>query len=282
MALRLMIDLSSNNAPPDLDAHHKAGYRVLALKVSEGTGYRWAQMGALADRWHALGGTVVYYAFVTAAATGAEQAAFFLAAVKPHLRRGDAVALDIEGQPPSYPQWRAGQAQVVARSFMAYIDHHAPRVGVLRRRVKRLVYGTFYFLRDNDIRPAKGWRLWIAAYQETAPFPPPGWKRRAAWQFTDNAVHVPGESRGVDESHISAWLLPVARRAPRLTALRPGAKGPAVRELQKLLVARKIARLEVTGVYDKPTAAAVNTMKRARGWRTNGVAGRRVRKALAA
>lgn len=279
--LRLMIDLSSNNAAPDLDAHYRAGYRVLALKASEGTSYRWTAGGDLADRWHKLGGAVVWYHFATAAAGGKEQAAFFLAGVKPHLRAGDTLTLDIEGQPASYRQWAHEQAHLAASSFMAHIDAHAPRLGVLRRRPKRLVYGTFYFLRDEHIRPAKGWRLWIAGYQASAPLPPPGWKRWTAWQFTDNATHVPGEAGGVDESHIRDWLLPVTHRTRvRRRALRPGDRGAHVEELQKLLNARKVAKLTVDGVYGEDTAAAVNAVKRAHRWQPNGVAGRRVIKAL--
>lgn len=281
MTLRLMIDISSNNAIPDLDAHYRGGYRTLALKASEGTSYRWSAMGQLADRWHQLGGVVVFYHFATAGAGGAEQAAFFLAAVKPHLRAGDAVALDIEGQPASYKQWARGQAELAAKAFVRHIDTHAPRLGVLRRLPKRLVYGTFYFLRDEHVRPAKGWRLWIAGYQASAPLPPPGWKRWTAWQFTDNAVHVPGEAGGVDESHIRDWLLPLKHKAvPRRRVLRPGNRGPRVEELQKLLNARKVAKLVVDGVYGDATAAAVNLVKRANHWRPDGIAGRRVRKVL--
>lgn len=281
MTLRLMIDLSSNNALPDLDAHHKAGYRALALKASEGTSYRWTAAGALADRWHKLGGVVVWYHFATAAAGGSEQAAYFLAAVKPHLRAGDVLALDIEGQPASYRQWSHGQATLCATSFMRHIDEHAPRLGSLRRRPKRLVYGTFYFLRDEHVRPAKGWRLWIAGYQSSAPLPPPGWKRWTAWQFTDNATHVPGQAGGVDESHIRGWLLPIKHRIHRRRrALRPGDRGPRVEELQKLINARKVAKLKVDGVYGDATAAAVNLVKRANQWRPDGIAGRRVHKVL--
>lgn len=198
----LMVDLSSNNKTPNLLAHYKAGYRVVAFKATEGTGYTWDRHGALSDEAHRLGFRVVHYHFATAGPTGVSQAVHFLAAVKAHLKPGDVICLDIEGQPESYSQWRPGEAQMVAKAFMTYCDTHAPK------RIRKWVYGTFYFLRDSGIKPLKRWRLWIAGYQAAHPATPPGWRKAVAWQYTSAASGVPGVSGAVDQSHIQRTLLP--------------------------------------------------------------------------
>src|SRR3954470_9725306 len=96
MVLPLMVDLSSNNGTPDLDAHFKAGYRVIALKASESTGYTWPAHDALTDRWHKLGGRVVHYHFAQPG-DPVKQADHFLIAISGHFdRHRDVLCLDAE------------------------------------------------------------------------------------------------------------------------------------------------------------------------------------------
>lgn len=190
MPLRLMIDLSSNNAPPDLKAHWAAGYRTLALKASEATTYRWADHGRLADEWHSFGGKVIHYHFLHPG-SGALQAANFLAAVRGHLHSRDRVCVDVE---------TPGVTDQTVQVFIERVHQRHPRV-------KGLIYGPPYFLRDNHIRPHRRWGLWLADYGQRPSLIPPGWLRWTAWQYTDRAK-VPGVPTPVDQSHIRRTLLP--------------------------------------------------------------------------
>lgn len=189
----LMVDLSSNNPLPNLRAYWRAGFRRLGLKATEDTDYTWDQHAALADKWHARGGTVVHYHFARPG-DGAEQAVHFIQAVKGHWRPGDYLALDVEVP---------GVGQQIVADF---IDHCAAvwpgRPG--------LIYSYASFL--DGVTPVHGWGLWLAAYGATQPKPAAGWKRLAAWQHTDHAT-VAGLSRPVDCSTLlDPALLPAAPR----------------------------------------------------------------------
>jgi GH25 family lysozyme M1 (1,4-beta-N-acetylmuramidase) len=246
----LMIDVSSNNDLPDLARHHAAGYRVIALKATEGVSYAWADAGPLADIWHKLGGRVVFYHFATSGHPGREQADHFLAAVRPHLHDVDILALDIEGQPASYRQWTAGEVPIVARTFMARVEAKAPS------KVHRWVYGTFYFLRDQRVLPLKGWRLWIAGYQSTEPAIPPGWKRWTAWQYTDRAK-VPGVAGTVDQSHLRGSVLPGWRLLP--TPLRQ------TKTADRLTLALNRRKLPLDAAGDRVLDRLIAAARRAKG-----------------
>ena len=190
MTANLMVDLSSNNPTPNLRAYWRAGFRRLALKTTEDTGYTWDQHAALADKWHKLGGTVVHYHFARPG-DGAQQAVHFIQAVKGHWQPGDFLALDVEVP---------GVGQQVVADFIDHCQNVWPgRPG--------LIYSYASFL--TGITPVHGWGLWLAAYGPTQPKPVAGWKRLAAWQKTDHAT-VPGLSKPVDCSVLlDPALLPV-------------------------------------------------------------------------
>lgn len=257
MTQRLMVDLSSWNAAPNLLAHYRGGFRVLALKATEGTSYTWSGDAAYADEWHRLGGRVVHYHFARPG-DPVTQADKFLAAVKPHLRRGDVLALDAEV---------SGVDRQFQAAFLARLRAKSPRLGLTKPRT--LTYGPASFLRPFA---ANGSGLWVADYAPPAD-PVPGWRGWTAWQFTDRATDLPGIPGAVDCSHIRGFLLPVFRPSP--PTLRVGARGPWVVKLQDLLN-KHGARLKVDGVFGPATKAAVMTFKRAHGWRVDGAAGPRV------
>lgn len=192
MTVPMMVDLSSNNPTPDLAAHWRGGFRVLALKATEGTGYTWTGHRGLADAWHRLGGVVWHYHFLTPG-DGAAQADHFCATVGASGRHGDRIVVDVETQNDT-------GAEVSA--FIARCATHTALPGV--------VYGSPYFLRDHGIRPSHGWGLWLADYDSKIAFVPPGWSSWLAWQYTDRATGVPGIAGAVDCSHLSAAAMPSA------------------------------------------------------------------------
>ena len=189
MGRLLMIDLSSNNAPPDLNAHWNAGYRTIALKASEGTSYRWDQHGQLSDQWHELGGKVVHYHFLRPGNV-ALQAANFLTAIRHHVHPRDWLCVDVEV---------AGLRDMDVSLFIERCHMRHPHM-------RGLVYGPPSFLTGNGIRKHRGWRLWVASYGAD-PAPVPSWRTWTAWQYTDRAA-VPGVPTPVDQSHIRPVLTP--------------------------------------------------------------------------
>ena len=205
-----MVDVNGYRIPTDLAAHYRAGYRVLGVKVTQGSMYTWHQGLDIIDAWHRLGSDAhcVVYHFATAGISGTAQADHFLNTVNPHLRWGDTYCIDMEGQPASYRQWARGEAKKVHDSFIDRVNDAGRRWGTLRRKQLRgLTYGGPYFLRDQGIRKHGGWRLWIAAYVTKLPFIPPGWLTYMAWQYTDAQRGVPGMPSSLDSSHIRRWLL---------------------------------------------------------------------------
>lgn len=275
----LMADVSSIQGPIDVAALHRAGYQAIAVKATEGPSYVNPYYAATVDEAHRLGMTVVHYHFGVASATGVAQARHFLAVVKPHVRTlRDWLACDVEGQPSSYKQWaRPDGARLFAEAFLHVLWDEAPRVGLLQRRVRRLVYGPPYFLRDAGVRPAHGEGLWVADYDaHPNVLADMGWKTWTVWQFTDRAT-VPGIKGGVDESHIRPGVTRLLRPYP---TLRQGMTGPAVHLLQQLLRAHGHKAVAMTGTFDAPTRAVVNAVRRAHGWKADGVAGPRVWRVL--
>lgn len=179
----LMVDLSSNNALPNLAKHYKGGHRVVALKATEGASYTWDQQVRLSDEWHKLGGAVWHYHFARPGDAQA-QAQRFLKAVR--WKPGDRIVLDAEA---------AGVTATFARTFIAACHAaHPDWPGV--------VYSYASFLAAAKIRPSHGWGLWLAAYQASEPKPATGWDRLTAWQFTDKQTGLPGIPGAVDCSHL--------------------------------------------------------------------------------
>lgn len=189
----LFVDLSSNNSPPNLAKHYRAGHRVLALKATEGTTYTWGDHKRLADEWHRLGGRVWHYHFARPGSP-VTQAERFLAAVASCVQPSDVLCLDAEVP---------GVNGAFARSFLNFCHGKRPNSQLA-------IYGSAYFLRDNKIRPVHGALLWLAGYP-SYPFIPPGWKRVDAHQFADNAT-VEGCPGKVDCSRLLAYDKPPKKK----------------------------------------------------------------------
>lgn len=266
MTVLQMVDLSSNNGTPDLNAHYAAGYHTIALKATEGTNYNWAAHNSYTLRFHKLGGRVVHYHFGRQGDPRA-QARYFVSQIRATFdRKRDVVTIDAETN---------GVNGVFVRAF---IDQVLAQLG----SVNGLIYGSPSFLNGNGIRKYRGWRLWLAEYGPHADVPS-SWVTWMAWQFTDRAHGIPGMSGPVDCSHIKSWLTPGVLPRPVITypTLRIGASGPWVHKLQALLNAHG-AKLVVDGKFGPATRDAVNRIRRQHGWALTGTAGYRVWKALGA
>lgn len=216
----LMVDLSSNNAAPNLAQHWAAGYRIIALKATEGTAYTWTAGAALTKAWHRLGGRVVHYHFARPG-SGVAQADHYLAAVAGRWADGDLLCLDAETD---------GVNGTLARAFINRCHAKKPTAG-------GLIYGPPYFLRDHGIKPAHGWGLWLAQYASRVSLIPPGWDRWDVWQYTDHAT-VPGCPAPVDQSKVRRELLLAAE--PKTPPMTDGHRA-VVRDATKILNDRKHA-----------------------------------------
>lgn len=139
---------------------------------------------------HAHGVAVDHYCFGQAE-SGESQANFFLSTVD--YKMGDRFVIDAE------------VGGVNGQVVLDFINTcHTAKPGI-----PGLVYGSPYFLRDNNIRPIHGWGLWLADYASRWAFVPPGWQSPNMWQYSQTAK-CPGISGECDMSKI---LSPVATQA---------------------------------------------------------------------
>lgn len=95
------VDISSHQAaagPINLAAYRDAGHTDLMLKATEGTGYAWPAMQALARQWHGYGPgfRVGYYHWLYGNLSGLAQFSWFWLQVAPVYRPGDWLMVDYE------------------------------------------------------------------------------------------------------------------------------------------------------------------------------------------
>lgn len=192
----LFADLSSNNAPLTAAKYAKAGHRLVALKATEGTSYAWTDGLSAARAAHAADLTVIWYHFARPG-SGVAQAETFLAHIAAEFKPGDALCIDCEVD------------GVNGKLVTAWLN----RVHKAHPNADLWIYGGAYFLRDHNIRPVHGAKLWLAAYGNTVPFIPPGWDHYDAWQFTDSAS-VKGIGCRVDLSRLYAAPKPAPKPKP--------------------------------------------------------------------
>lgn len=81
------------------------------------------------------------------------------------------------------------------------------------------------------------------------------------------------------EIHYNTWMALQRNAPPRL--LKPGAVGPAVKDLQKLLIENHFP-VTVTGKFDARTVAMVKAFQRTHGLVVDGIVGPKTARALAA
>lgn len=201
------VDISSHQGTPDLDAYWAAGHRDLMLKATEGTGYAWPRMQALAREWHAKGGRCGYYHWLYGNVSAAAQAGFFWDHIEPVFHRdprlddhgrelGDWMMTDFEDVAPS--RW-VSDAQHAAnvREFdqlceqHGHVDDYAPSW-----YIAQLPQCIAYF----KTRPV------VASDYSHTPARNPLGLPLVAHQFTDRA-RVAGFAAGVD---YNTWLTTAA------------------------------------------------------------------------
>lgn len=100
--MAVFVDVSSNNGNPNLAAYRADGHTDLVLKATEGTGYAWDQMPALARTWHSYGPNyrVGYYHWLYGTISGLSQYLWFWAHIGPVFRAGDWMMTDFEDVDP--------------------------------------------------------------------------------------------------------------------------------------------------------------------------------------
>lgn len=139
MSRRHMADLSANNPDVDLRAYRAAGHRAVALKATEGVGFKDHRYVNRVQMAHGVGLHVVHYHFARPEHhdRGAEEANSFYSAVMTHMRPGDRLAIDLETGPGHTRSGLArylGDYRRVLRSrghshlwlytFTSYLDTH--------------------------------------------------------------------------------------------------------------------------------------------------------------
>jgi Glycosyl hydrolases family 25 len=210
-ARRLMADVSNNNHRPDFAAYRHRGHIAIGIKATEGVGGRQANYPEWVEAAHHQRLQVIHYLFAHPDhhSTVDAEAHDFLAFIRPHVRRGDRVALDLEVQPAG-----GVNLHTYTHRFAQLVREH------IGHRHGWLYSYRSYFDQHGGAGPLTppGWRVWLADYELTSR---PYW----AHQFTDGQQGPgPRECAGVGPCDVSvltrrAW---VGLQADRLRR-RPGA-----------------------------------------------------------
>lgn len=200
---KLYVDLSSNNAAPNITRYAGAGHKRISLKATEGTGYAWTAGNAIhqAAHRHQLG--VERYGWLRPEYDPVDQADFFLDTVGPYMRRGDNYCCDFErsynystGHPvPESDDERA--RQLVA--FMSRIQDKAPAGWAHNGRV----YTGNWYLAELGPKSRAAIKRYPVVMSDYANNPPPNpyGLDYVAVQFTDRA-NVPGCPSPVDYNRL--------------------------------------------------------------------------------
>lgn len=249
MALKnVYVDISSHNGTPDLQAYWNDGHRTLCLKATEGTGYAWQQMPALAQQWHSLGpdAQCIFYHWLYGTFSGALQFSWFWAHVSPVFRTGDRLMTDFEDVDPSRWTSDATHAKVV-QEFNALCDQRAPTMD----------YAPSWYLNNMPLCVAyfATRKMWVPSdYSHDPPLNPYGFNP-VAHQFTDRAT-VAGFSGPVDYNR---WITPPVTAGDVVTPADIAAIADAV--YTKLL--------KTDGVLNSPADAGDHATNPYWGWQTH-------------
>lgn len=189
-AANLWVDVSSNNPYPDIAAYASAGYTHICRKVSEGTGYHWAEGDTLTDQAHARGLTVGHYHWLRPDQDPTAQADYFHALIVGRTRPGDVLMTDFEATsdaPDPSDAARAGQL----RAFNQRVRARMPLLPLH-------VYTGNWYLAGKPACQAEVRRspVVISFYDPGDP-PNPYGLDYVAVQYTDRAT-VPGITAPVD------------------------------------------------------------------------------------
>lgn len=179
------VDLSSAQKGADLRAYARAGYDLVVIKATEGTGYLNPSFSDWAATAETEGLRIGAYHFADPGADHAAEAHYFLNAVG---SRSVFPVLDAENAGAG-TQWAPGEPQRCIDTWTSIVE---PALG------PGWVYTGFAFHQEQQLRLPPGWAWWIADYGVSAPPLVPG---LGAWQFTDAAT-VPGIPGLCDCSHL--------------------------------------------------------------------------------
>lgn len=198
----LFADISSNNNMFDAQRYARAGYRLVAIKATEGDNY----VNPDHRSWSLHAGMnhvgVVHYHFARPDVdSNAElEAQHFLRTALPLCGGRDYLALDLERATPEGwdhdPDW--------SRQFDAYVAQHS--------RFDLIIYAPLSLLQSSpDLLVGSDRRVWVPDWTQSPPAQV-GRYRTFAHQFTDG-VHGPGPHRltGVGRCDVNRMSADVLR-----------------------------------------------------------------------
>src|ERR1035441_290045 len=139
---RLFADLSSNNGAGALNAPvYAKNHVLLAVKATQGTGYTNPDWAGQVQAAHAHHIPLLHYPYATPG-FAADQAGYFLNAIRPHLHKFDAIALDIE----------RGGGVPDPSGFTATFDSTC----ILRGHRNLIVYTEMSYHQEHGLKPRNG------------------------------------------------------------------------------------------------------------------------------
>jgi GH25 family lysozyme M1 (1,4-beta-N-acetylmuramidase) len=105
----------------------------------------------------------------------AQAEAAWFAANMGRVMNDDLVVLDIEAGSGDLSDWAIAWAEVVKQ-----------RLGVIPFLYSNPNFMRSHGLADAEVEAAFAGQLWLAAYQDKTPSPPPNWSHITFWQYTDS------------------------------------------------------------------------------------------------
>ena len=152
---RLFADTFNGTASVNMQDYARAGYSLIAIKASEGTGFIDFLHAGRSRRAHDEGLTVLHYHFARPdeGSSAIDEAQLFARVVRPTWRPGDYLALDIERTHPNGSGATTDWCKIFVTEAYRLLD------------ATPIIYGSESFLRDviGGLK-VKGERYWPAKY----------------------------------------------------------------------------------------------------------------------
>lgn len=158
--VRLVADISSNNARFDAKAYRAAGHCRITIKATQGANYVDPNYRLWVETAHSAGLCVGHYHFC-APETGERftEQNHYLRTVKPYLRPGDLLHLDLERGLPLCERQELASYLKAFHDFMQNATKY-PEFPYM---------DSYYYTEIRRYLSGGGWRFWIAAYGEDQP-----------------------------------------------------------------------------------------------------------------
>ncbi len=205
------IDVSHLNGMVNWKRVHAAGIRFAYAKAAQGTAFTDPAFLRNMQQGGEGGVQMSAYHFAELQQSGAEQAHFFLQAirsVKQHfLHNPLPIALDLENNPaqPNLAHTLGRQhIRSMVEQFSAVIHAETGRLPVL--------YGSPSWLTQWLGDGFGGHPLWVAHYNVEQPDLPAGWSDWTCWQYSCSGA-VPGVEGQVDRNRWKGWIPPCSKPA---------------------------------------------------------------------